>query len=387
MHTSVTMPRLGESVGEGTITRWLKNVGDEVTAGEPLVEVSTDKVDTEIASPASGRLTKIIITEDETVEIGVEIAIISPESSDHKETNDGRPAAVAPQSVPSIPSSDFTARNPYLTRLVTNLAAERHVSLLAISGSGLGGRITKGDVLAAPRPPQVIQGADPTEARAPETHPLAASAADNRGTATIRIDITAIDDLVARHAATFAARERVPLTPLTLLVAVTIEALRIYPAISRNQLRTPLRPQLSRIAVQLVANTGDGQTITILDDASSLSLPGIARKIVAGAVLGRGPAVESTAPIFTVSDAGPQGPHIQTATLSPGQPASISFGSAQRCPTVVGSGSAEAIAIRTVIDVCLTYDGQIIQNHDAAGLLRAVKDRLEDADFAASFGQ
>ena len=205
MPVSVTMPRLGESVSEGTVTRWLKQEGDRVEADEPLLEVSTDKVDTEIPAPSSGVLTSIKVGEDETVDVGVELAVIS-ESSDAAEpaqAAEPEPAAAetpaaqaepeaiqeapapaaqaaatpppAPPAAPAGPPQTFpepaagdddAGSGPYVTPLVRRLAAEHDVNLSALRGTGVGGRIRKQDVLDAAR-----TGAANGSAAAPEATP------------------------------------------------------------------------------------------------------------------------------------------------------------------------------------------------------------------------
>jgi hypothetical protein len=132
--TSVSMPRLGEDVGEGTVTRWLKQEGEQVEVDEPLLEVSTDKVDTEISSPAAGVLSRILVAEDETVEVGAELAVIGS-----AQAGGGAPAPA--------PAGDGGER--YVTPLVQRLAAERGVDLSSVTGTGVGGRIRKQDVIAA----------------------------------------------------------------------------------------------------------------------------------------------------------------------------------------------------------------------------------------------
>ncbi|GAA1515326.1 hypothetical protein GCM10009677_55630 [Sphaerisporangium rubeum] len=198
MPVSVTMPQLGESVTEGTVTRWLKKEGDQVETDEPLLEVSTDKVDTEIPSPSSGVLTKIVVAEDETVEVGSELAVIDgegggaapaepkaeqeaePEPEPEPEPEQPKAAqapassipqppapqqqpapqpqqqvqqqqAPAPQAQAPAPAAQSTGESPYVTPLVRKLAGEHGVDLDSLEGTGVGGRIRKQDVLEAAR--------------------------------------------------------------------------------------------------------------------------------------------------------------------------------------------------------------------------------------------
>ena len=196
--TPVTMPALGESVTEGTVTRWLKAVGDEVAADEPLLEVSTDKVDTEIPSPVAGILTEITAQEDDTVEVGGQLAVIGTEAPAEKPAEpeakpapkqeapkqeapkaaekpaESKPApaapkaeqaasAPAPQAVASSSGDSSNGSSPYVTPLVRKLAAENDVDLATVKGTGVGGRIRKQDVLAAAE----AKKAPATEEKAP----------------------------------------------------------------------------------------------------------------------------------------------------------------------------------------------------------------------------
>src|SRR5436305_3964967 len=216
MSVSVTMPRLGESVSEGTVTRWLKKEGERVEADEPLLEVSTDKVDTEIPAPASGVLQSIKVAEDETVDVGVELAVISdgegggaapaqeepaeqqppaeeaappqqreevaaeaapepepePEPAPTPEPQTAQapaPQAASPSQPPAEPSGDGGGDASYVTPLVRRLAAEQGVDLAQVSGTGVGGRIRKQDVLDAAR----AGGARPSPSAAPAASPSA----------------------------------------------------------------------------------------------------------------------------------------------------------------------------------------------------------------------
>src|SRR5260370_1224243 len=182
MSVSVQMPQLGESVTEGTVTRWLKHEGDHVNADEPLLEVSTDKVDTEIPSPVSGTLRGITVAEDETVAVGAELAIIDEDGAGAG----ARPASAAqprpgpPRPAPAPPSGD----GPYVTPLVRKLAAENGIDMATLTGTGVGGRIRKQDVLEAarqraaggpPSPAPAQAAAAPVPAQAYQAPPAAAS--------------------------------------------------------------------------------------------------------------------------------------------------------------------------------------------------------------------
>ncbi|QRN80209.1 MAG: E3 binding domain-containing protein, partial [Nocardiopsis sp. BM-2018] len=270
MPTSVSMPALGESVTEGTVTQWLKNVGDTVEVDEPLLEVSTDKVDTEIPSPVAGVLTKILVEEDETVEIGTEIAIIGggsgsaataqpeaepksePEAeakSEPEPKNEPEPAPAA-QSAPAPAAREQDAGAPsvdietlsgtgqasgtdavteaYVTPLVRKLAGEHRVDLSRVSGTGVGGRIRKQDVLkaaeaqrSAAAAPRKVTSDTSVRGRTEKLSRLRKSIADRmveslRVSATttqvIEVDVSKIARLRDQVGADFAKREGVELS-------------------------------------------------------------------------------------------------------------------------------------------------------------------------------
>ncbi|MGH3970293.1 MAG: 2-oxoglutarate dehydrogenase, E2 component, dihydrolipoamide succinyltransferase, partial [Mycobacterium sp.] len=281
--TPVLMPELGESVTEGTVTRWLKKVGDHVQADEPLVEVSTDKVDTEIPSPVAGTLVSITAEEDVTVAVGGELAKIGAGAA---ETTPAPPTQPAPQPqappqpepepepqakpAPPQPAPGTGAPStPYVTPLVRKLATENSIDLAELSGTGVGGRIRKQDVLAAVEKNEAAKKAPPT----PAAQPAAAAAgakpaaptpapalAHLRGTTakasrirqltanktreslqataqltqTHEVDMTRIVALRGRAKTAFAEREGVNLTYLPFIARAVIDALKAHPNVNAS---------------------------------------------------------------------------------------------------------------------------------------------------------
>ncbi|WP_083922344.1 2-oxoglutarate dehydrogenase, E2 component, dihydrolipoamide succinyltransferase [Nocardiopsis halotolerans] len=293
--TSVTMPALGESVTEGTVTQWLKSVGDTVEVDEPLLEVSTDKVDTEIPSPVAGVLNRILVDEDETVEIGAEIAVIGgtgdepPASSEAPAPSRAEPrpepkAEPEPQPAPRAepapaakkekadegPSVDVetlsgTGRasgtdagtESYVTPLVRKLAAEHDVDLRRVKGTGVGGRVRKQDVLraaeeqkaaaaraAAPAPssaPSKVADDSALRGRTEKLTRLRLSIADRMveslhvsatTTQVIEVDVTKIARLREQAADRFAEREGIALDFFPFFALAAVEALRSHPKLN-----------------------------------------------------------------------------------------------------------------------------------------------------------
>ncbi|MEA2292280.1 MAG: hypothetical protein QOF17_1303, partial [Solirubrobacteraceae bacterium] len=296
--TSVTMPALGESVTEGTVTRWLKAVGDEVTADEPLLEVSTDKVDTEIPAPVSGTLLSISVNEDETVDVGAELAVIgtggsapaaaaAPAQPKQEAPKQKAPKPEAPkQEQPAPAATQTTAEKPapapqapapqapaaqeapsgdgggnYVTPLVRRLAADRGVDLNTVPGSGVGGRIRKQDVLAAaekaaaPAPAAAAQAPaarTPSPAATPDTSVRGRTEKMSRLrsviarrmveslqvsaqlTTVVEADVTRIAHLRQQAKADFEAREGVKLSFLPFFAKAAVEALKAHPSVNSS---------------------------------------------------------------------------------------------------------------------------------------------------------
>ncbi|MCM1947906.1 2-oxoglutarate dehydrogenase, E2 component, dihydrolipoamide succinyltransferase [Streptomyces sp. G2] len=294
--TDVVLPALGESVTEGTVTRWLKSVGETVEADEPLLEVSTDKVDTEIPAPASGVLLEIVVGEDETAEVGAKLAVIgaagaapapaAPAAAPAPAPAPAAPAAapapapaapaaapaqapaapaapsIAPAVVTPVPATPAAAPAPaedgaYVTPLVRKLATENGVDLAAVKGSGVGGRIRKQDVLAAAEAkkaaPAPVAAAPAAASKAPalEVSPLRGQTVkmtrmrkvigDNmmkalhtqaQLTSVVEVDITKLMKLRGRAKDAFAAREGVKLSPMPFFVKAAAQALKAHPVIN-----------------------------------------------------------------------------------------------------------------------------------------------------------
>ena len=340
--TPVLMPELGESVTEGTVTRWLKKVGDSVEVDEPLVEVSTDKVDTEIPSPVAGTLLAITAEEDDTVEVGGEMAKIGeaagagapapapepPPKPEPKPEPEAAPkpaprpepkpepkpaAAPRPEPKPAPPPAAAEGTSggegsPYVTPLVRKLATENNVDLTKVKGTGVGGRIRKQDVLAAaektPAPAAAAPAAPSGSAKA--APPPEAALAHLRGTTqkanrirqitakktreslqttaqltqTHEVDMTRIVSLRAKAKAKFAEREGVNLTYLPFIARAVIDALKIHPNVnaSYNEDAKEITYYDSE-HLGFAVDTEQGLLSPVIKNAGDLSLGGLARAV------------------------------------------------------------------------------------------------------------
>ncbi|GAA4006374.1 2-oxoglutarate dehydrogenase, E2 component, dihydrolipoamide succinyltransferase [Allokutzneria multivorans] len=339
--TDVTMPALGESVTEGTVTRWLKQVGDTVAADEPLLEVSTDKVDTEIPSPAAGTLLEIVVGEDETVDVGAKLAVIgsadakpaakteapapapapaaAPAPAPKAEEPKPAPAAPAQAPAPAAAQQEQASTNgdgggsPYVTPLVRKLAAEHRIDLNALKGTGVGGRIRKQDVLAAVEEAKAAKAAPapaPAAAAAPKAAPAtaqpSAKAQELRGkteklsrprqviarrmreslqataqlTTVVEVDVTKIARLRQRAKGQFEAREGVKLSFLPFFAKAAVEALKQHPVLNA-EINEEAKEVTYHAEENLViaVDTEKGLMVPVIHNAGDLSIAGLARKI------------------------------------------------------------------------------------------------------------
>lgn len=465
--TPVLMPELGESVTEGTVTRWLKKVGDSVQVDDALVEVSTDKVDTEIPSPVAGVLISITAEEDATVPVGGELARIGsgseaaapaapqpppapkaepkpepapqpqpqpqPQAQPKPEPTPApapqpkaapEPKAQPAQAQPADASGDGT---PYVTPLVRKLAAENNIDLSSVTGTGVGGRIRKQDVLAAAERKQQADkapaaAAAPTpaagEARKAAPAPAPAPAlAHLRGTTqkasrirqitanktreslqataqltqTHEVDMTRLVGLRARAKAAFAEREGVNLTFLPFIARAVIDALKIHPNVnaSYNE-ETKEITYFDAEHLGFAVDTEQGLLSPVVHNAGDLSLAGLARAIADIAARARSGNLkpdELSGGTFTITNIGSQGALFDTPILVPPQAAMLGTGAIVKRPRViVDEFGNESIGVRSICYLPLTYDHRLIDGADAGRFLTTIKHRLEEGAFEADLG-
>ncbi|HEV3067626.1 MAG TPA: 2-oxoglutarate dehydrogenase, E2 component, dihydrolipoamide succinyltransferase [Streptosporangiaceae bacterium] len=566
MTVTVSMPQLGESVTEGTVTRWLKKEGERVEADEPLLEVSTDKVDTEIPSPASGILRGITVAEDETVAVGAQLAIIddaedgagavpggqaraagpaapqavpepasypyavpepappeyappapayqvpaapaepqyrpavpeysspysavpeagyapaaapgyaappaeayppqqayappaaapappaqqqvpvqpppapapqavpapAPEPAAAAPPPAPAPAAPAPQAAPAAApdAQPATAEGPYITPLVRKLAAEHGVDLAEVTGTGVGGRIRKQDVLeaarvlreqqtaAAPAAPQpAAAGGQPAAAPAAATAARAIVPSTLRGTTerlsrarqliarrmveslqtsaqlttVVEADVTAITRLRARAKADFEGREGVRLTYLPFFALATLEALKVHP-----KLNAVLNTEAGQIIYHdaehlgIAVDTERGLMVPVIRNAGDLNIGGLARKIADLAGRTRAGQVspdELAGGTFTLTNTGSRGALFDTPIINQPQVAILGTGTVvKRAVVMEDPALGEVITVRSMVYLALTYDHRLIDGADAARFLTTVKERLEEGAFESELG-
>jgi 2-oxoglutarate dehydrogenase E2 component (dihydrolipoamide succinyltransferase) len=431
--TIVAMPALGESVTEGTVTRWLKKVGDAVAADEALLEVSTDKVDTEIPSPVSGTVLSIDVPVDTTVAVGARLASIGVSGSTPAPV--AKPAPVAPPAaqkpitpapvvaapivqapapVAAAPVSAVRADDSYVTPIVRKLAAEAGVNLSTIKGTGIGGRIRKEDILAAtPRAAATPTGAVLASTLPAPRGPLAVSPlrgttvtmsrlrkviADRmveslkisaQLTTVVEVDVTKIDRLRNAAKASFEAREGVKLTFLPFFAVTVCEALKQHPVLNSSVEGDQITYHgAEHLAVAV--DTDRGLLVPVVKDAGDLNMGGIARKIADVAARTRENKItpdELGGGTFTITNTGSRGALFDTPIINQPQVAILGLGAIVKRPMVVkGADGGETIAIRSMVYLALSYDHRVVDGADAARFLATLKERLEEGRFESDLG-
>ena len=415
---SITLPALGESVTEGTVTRWLKGVGDQVTADEPIVEVSTDKVDTEIPAPASGTLVAITVGADQTVAVGGELGRIATGASTPRAA--APPVAAPPIAAPPIAAAPEAAEpsDAYVTPLVRRLAAQNDIDLATLAGSGVGGRIRKQDVLdaaqrkvapvAAAPTPQV--SAAPLSAATPPASPLRGRTekmprlrkviaerlveslqTSAQLTTVIEVDVSRIASLRHRVKGEFEAREGVKLSFLPFFCKAAVEALKQFPQVNASiDMAEGTITYHDSENLGIAVDTERGLLVPVIQHAGDLSIAGLARHISDVADRTRTNKVspdELSGGTFTVTNTGSRGALFDTPIINLPQVAILGTGAVVKRPIVVTDATGQdVIAIRSMVYLALSYDHRIIDGADAARFLGTMRQRLEEASFEAELG-
>jgi 2-oxoglutarate dehydrogenase E2 component (dihydrolipoamide succinyltransferase) len=435
--TVITMPALGESVSEGTVTRWLKNVGDSVAVDEALLEVSTDKVDTEIPSPVAGTLLAIDVPVDTTVAVGARLGLIGVSGQNVSAQVAEVPApVVTPVSVPApqpvvsapapqpaaVPAPPATAapvsqpQDAYVTPIVRKLANELGINLANVRGTGIGGRIRKEDLQAlapqsaAPSVTTTAAAATPSAPRpaAPVASPLrgttvtmsrlrkviAARMVESlqvsaQLTTVIEVDVTKIARLRDRSKATFEAREGVKLSFLPFFSVAVCEALKQHPVLNSSVEGDQIIYHGAE-HLGIAVDTERGLLVPVIHNAGDLNMGGVARKIADLAARTRDNKVtpdELGGGTFTLTNTGSRGALFDTPIINQPQVAILGLGAIVKRPMVVkGEDGGETIAIRSMVYLGLSYDHRVVDGADAARFLVTLKERLEGGAFESDLG-
>jgi 2-oxoglutarate dehydrogenase E2 component (dihydrolipoamide succinyltransferase)/2-oxoisovalerate dehydrogenase E2 component (dihydrolipoyl transacylase) len=397
----VIMPQMGESVAEGTVVAWLKKAGESVAKDEPLVAISTDKVDVEIPSPAAGVLTQIVVQEGTAASVGAVLAYIG-EASDMGTVSPGRPVIDVRQE--GIRTTAHTAEAAdsamhWYSPAVLDLAKEHGVNLTKVRGTGADGRVTKKDLLdfialraRIATPPSRT----PLEPHAPAAHdrilpisPMRKAIAEHmvrskRTAAHVtqihEVDMTAIDRYRQINHDTFLEQTGITLTFLPFVVKVVTDGLRAYPLMNASYTREGIIVRQA-INIGIAVALEEGLIVPVLREADKKGFLAMAKQLADLAARARDKRLsleEAHEGTFTVNNFGAVGTLIGTPIIVQPQAAILGFGKVVKRPVVVD----DAIVIRSMAYLCLSYDHRLIDGAYAAAFLNYVQATLQQFDFS-----
>ena len=412
MPTKVIMPQMGESVAEGTVTKWLKKVGARVERDEPLFEISTDKVDAEIPSPAAGVLAKILVKENETVAVNTVVAWIDGEAEAEAIGAEAPPvAAVAPSPAlvsvtPRPPIEAAPPRAPTLagkvrsSPLVRRIAREHNVDLTEVRGTGLGGRISKKDILtylahpaaagpAVAGPPSSAPGAPrmvftgSTEVvpmtpmrRQIAEHMVASKHTSAHVSTVFEVEMTKIVEVMARHGEEFERRQGLKLTYTPFFVRAALEAIKEFPILNSSVEGTNIVYQRDvNIGIAVALETG--LIVPVVKRADEKNLLAIARAVkdLADRARTKHLSVDDVqGGTFTITNPGVFGGLFGTPIINQPQVAILGVGAIEKRPVI----RHDAIAIRPMVYLVLTFDHRIIDGAVADQFMSRIKSSLEN---------
>lgn len=445
--SEVVLPALGESVTEGTITRWLKKVGDTVAVDEPLVEVSTDKVDTEIPSPVAGVVQQIMVQEDETVAVGAVLAIIgdgaaaAPAAPAPAAVETPAPAPVveapapvvaapvaapvapvipapvpavsapAPVAAPVASAGENESDPNYITPIVRKLAHDMGVDLIKVRGTGVGGRIRKEDVLAfgtaapvssapvaaapavaAPLVASPLRGTTEPMSRLRKVlaeRAVASMQSSAQLTTVVEVDVTKIANLRKSVQSAFVAKTGVKLNFMPFFTLAAAEALQAHPKINSSVDGENIVYHGTE-NISFAVDTERGLLTPVIRNAASLNIAQTAQQIAELADRTRNNKLtpdELSGGTFTLTNTGSRGALFDTPVVFLPQSAILGTGVVTKRPVVVTDAEGnESIAIRSMVYLALSYDHRHIDGADASRYLTDVKARLEAGAFEANLG-
>jgi pyruvate dehydrogenase E2 component (dihydrolipoamide acetyltransferase) len=433
----VVMPQMGVSVSEGTVTKWLKQVGEHIEADESLLEISTDKVDTEVPSPASGTVMQIFVQEGETVAIGTTLAQIGgaaaapapdavepepePEPEPEAAPAEPEPVVAAPEPVAEAPAAPAAEPSDngrtFVSPVVARIASEHGIDPAQVPGTGRGGRVTKQDILAvvaqpapatAPAPAAPPVATPPTPAApAPQAAAAPPSAVNGetiepvtamrRGiaehmrrsldtsahvTSAIEVDMSRIVAAREQLKKEYQAAYGVNPTYLAFIALATVETLRDYPYVN-GELRgdSIVTRNFVNLGIAVELADGKGLIVPVIKNAETMNLLGLAKAIAAIAARARDKKLlpdDVQGGTFTITNPGGYGTFHGTPVISQPQAAILGTYAVVKRPWVVQDElGQDVIAIRPLMNVTLTYDHRLVDGAYAGRFLRDLRVRLE----------
>ena len=410
----ITLPHVGESVTEAVIERWLKQVGDRVEKYEPLAEVVTDKVSMEMPSPVDGILVDILVDAGQTIPMGTEIAEIATETDEVAPTEDATPRQVSspPQAKDRIGTlvkdatnvgptgsggpittgveSDRPSTGSRYSPAVLRLAELHNVDLALVAGTGHNGRVTRKDVQAYIDTSKSAAGPSPERRDEDERVPLTAvrrMIAENmtrsvseipEAWSTMEVDMTNVMAVRERTKDDFERREGARLTPLAFALKAVAESLRANPIVNSTWADDAIVLK-GRINIGVAIATERGLLVPVIQDADRLSVAELAKAVDDLASKARENKLnieDVQGGTFTVNNTGALGSVMGKGIINHPQAAILNTESIVKRPVIIG----DAIAIRSMMNICLTFDHRIMDGREAGGFLADVKRRLESVD-------
>ena len=421
MSQIVTMPQLGETVTEGTILRWLVQVGDEVKEDDPILEISTDKVDTEVPSPFTGQVTSLLVEEGETVEVGASLleldgdsdsSSVSEEASNEAETvNEPVEEVVEVEEIVEVESSPVAkSTNLKLSPVVRKLASENNVDLEQVTGTGSGGRITRKDIESfitsesktVQKPKEVPsqqkeKQAQPANTSSGEISRLRRRIAENMVMSkqtsahvmtSVEVDYENVEILRSKHKKSFKEENGFSLTYLPFISLATIYALREYPVVNSSfDLDKNIHSFHSNINLGIAVDLNqEGLLVGTLREADSFSLKGLARKIFDTSSKLREASYDLddvSGSTFTISNNGSFNSFLTSPIINQPNVAILSTESVKKRPVVIeAQDGTDSIAIRHTGMLSLTWDHRAFDGSVALLFLNSIREKLENSDWS-----
>ena len=425
MSTPVKMPRLGESVAEGTIGAWLKNEGDLVERDESLAEIETDKINAELPSPVAGRLTKILVQSGATVPVGTDIVLIEEDAnvaapaSTQEAPAESVPTA-APASASAAPSNGagraaMPARRgeeerQRISPLARRLAQEHDLDLNQIAGTGAGGRVRRDDIMAylsqretaqptapvavaPPRPaptpaptisaPTTAVGEDeelvaPSRMRlAIAEHMVRSKRTSPHATTVVEVDMTNIAKWLEKHKDEFKRREGYSISYVPFVMKAVCEGIRQFPFLNSSWTEDNKIIVKKRINLGIAVATDAGLVVPVVHDADQFTLAGLAKQVWGVAQRARANKLtvqDMQGSTFVVNNPGTFGTIISVPIINQPHAGILSMDSVVKRPVVVED---DAIAVRSMMYLCLSFDHRVLDGAGAGGFLQAVRNKLQ----------
>jgi 2-oxoglutarate dehydrogenase E2 component (dihydrolipoamide succinyltransferase) len=406
MATDIIVPTLGESVSDATIARWIKKAGDAVAADEPVVELETDKVTLEVPSPVAGQLSELVVAEGDTVEVGAVLARVEAGKGASAPAAKSEPAKAeaatpAPAAAPaaSAPASSNADAHP-LSPAVRRLVEENNLNPANITGTGVDGRLTKADVLAAMKAPAAPTASAPVASQTPRQAPREIDAAreervpmsklrrviagrlkeaqNNAAMLTTfnEVDMTELMALRASYRTEFENTHQVRLGFMGMFVQASVMALREFPAVNAEIDGNDIIYK-NYYNIGVAVGTPQGLVVPVIKGAEAMNLAEVERTIGdfgARARDGKIAPDDMAGGTFTISNGGVYGSLMSTPILNPPQSGILGMHKIEKRAVVVD----DAIVIRPMMYLALSYDHRIIDGREAVSFLARVKDLVED---------